>query len=387
MPDFVQILATTRCTSATPVVRSIAQHDEVMDVMAHLPSGVSQRDVADLLGLSVSTVSRALSDNDRVSDLTKRAVRDAARTLASRRSAIATETEATPSRPMIGLINSGLSNDRNPQSLDVNFAEVLSGVEQASARAGYIPYPWQESWRLLTDEGNGFLGHVMGIITVGGVISPEVIDVVRRRGLPVVIVGAQYPGSGITSVGSDNTTGTLLAVHHLLALGHLRIALINGPAETHTSHEKLAGYLLALAEAGVPLQPELIRSRDGELSFDETAGDAMATQLLRLDEPPTAVVCAFDQFVTGVYRAASRLGVSVPDDLSVVGFHDDDVARFAIPPVTTIHVRRAQWGEAAVDLLLRLLEPGAIRGTHTLLPVHLIERESTAPPRASPTVG
>ncbi len=352
--------------------------------MAELPSGVSQRDVADLLGLSVSTVSRALSDNDRVSDLTKRAVRDAAQTLATRNAGAATTANGTANRPMIGLINSGLSNDRNPQSLDVNFAEVLSGVEGACARAGHIPYPWQESFRLLTDEGTGFFTHVAGIITVGGVISPDVIDEVRRRGLPVVIVGAQYPGSGVTSVGSDNTTGTLLAVRHLLALGHRRIALINGPAETHTSHEKLAGYLLALAEAGVPLQPALIRSRDGELSFDETAGDAMASQLLGLDEPPTAIVCAFDQFVTGVYRAASRLGLSIPADLSVVGFHDDDVARFAIPPVTTIHVRRAQWGEVAVELLLRLRDPGTIRGTHTLIPVRLIERESTAPPRASP---
>ncbi|CAA9569759.1 MAG: hypothetical protein AVDCRST_MAG33-2405 [uncultured Thermomicrobiales bacterium] len=352
--------------------------------MADLPSGVSQRDVADLLGLSVSTVSRALSDNDRVSDLTKRAVRDAARTLAASRTAVSRDTAVTPARPMIGLINSGLSNDRSPQSLDVNFAEVLSGVEQACARAGHIPYPWQESWRLLTDEGNGFFSHVTGIITVGGVISPEVIDTVQRQGLPVVIVGAQYPGSGITSVGSDNTTGTLLAVRHLVAQGHSKIALINGPGATHTSHEKLAGYLLGLAEAGIPLQPELIRSRDGELSFDETAGDAMATQVLGLPEPPTAIICAFDQFVTGVYRAASRMGIAIPGDLSVVGFHDDDAARFAIPPVTTIHVRRTQWGETAVDLLLRLREPSAIRGTHTLIPVHLVERESTGPPRASP---
>ena len=351
--------------------------------MADLPSGVSQRDVADLLGLSVSTVSRALSDNDRVSDLTKRAVRDAFQTLAVRNAGAATTASGTANRPMIGLTVSHLSDERSPQIMDINFSEVLAGAELACARAGFIPYPWQESQRLFEDEGESFFRHVSGVITVGGVIDRQVIETIQRHNLPAVIAGSQLPGSGISSVGSDNSEGIDLAMRHLLDRGHRRIALINGPDDTHTSHEKLSGYLTALYAAGLPFDPAIVRSRERFRGFDETAGDEIATQLLWMDEPPTAIVCAFDQIAVGVYRAAARLAVSIPGDLSVVGFHDDDVARFSIPPITTIRVRRAQWGEVAAETLLREREPQPTRGTHTLIPVRLIERESTASPRAS----
>lgn len=352
--------------------------------MADLPSGVSQRDVADLLGLSVSTVSRALSDNDRVSDLTKRAVRDAFQTLAARNVRPVRVPNGTTARPMIGLTVSHILDERNPQVLDVNFSEVLAGAEMACVRAGFIPYPWQESRRLIDDEGASFFDHVSGVIMVGGVVDREVIETIRRHDTPAVIAGGQLPGSGISSVGSDNTHGITLAMGHLLDRGHRRIALINGPDATHTSYEKLAGYLTSLVAAGLPFDPALVVSRPPFWGFDETAGDEAATQLLQLDEPPTAIVCAFDQIAVGVYRTAARLGFAVPSDLSVVGFHDDDVARSSVPPLTTIRVRRSQWGEVAAEILLRLREPQPTRGTHTLIPVHLVERESTGPPRASP---
>ncbi len=351
--------------------------------MTDLPAGVSQRDVAELLGLSVSTVSRALSDNDRVSDLTKRAVRDAFQTLAVRNAGTATTASGTANRPMIGLTVSHLSDERSPQIMDINFSEVLAGAEMACARAGFIPYPWQESRRLF-DEGESFFAHVSGVITVGGIVDRGVIETIQRHNLHAVIAGSQLPGSGISSVGSDNSAGISLAMGHLLSLGHRRIALINGPNDTHTSHEKLSGYLTSLIHASLPFDPVIVRSRERFRGFDETAGDEIATQMLRMDEPPTAIVCAFDQIAVGVYRAAARLGVSIPGDLSVVGFHDDDVARFSIPPITTIRVRRSQWGEVAAEVLLRLREPQPTRGTHTLIPVQLVERESTAPPRASP---
>ena len=351
--------------------------------MTDLPSGVSQRDVADLLGLSVSTVSRALSDNDRVSDLTKRAVRDAFWTLATRNNQESPRPGDTVSRPMIGLTVSHVSDDQSPQTLDINFSEVLAGAELACARAGVIPYPWQGSRRLIDDQGASFFQHVSGVITVGGVVDNAVIETIRRSSLPAVIAGSQYLGSGISSVGSDNTHGLTLAMDHLLGLGHRRIALINGPDTTHTSAEKLAGYLTSLLAAGIPFDPALVVSRPGFRGFEETAGDEAATELLQLPDPPTAIVCAFDQNAVGVYRAAARLGFAIPADLSVVGFHDDDVARAAVPPLTTIRVQRSQWGEVAVEVLLRLREPQPTRGTHTLIPVEFVTRESTAPPRSA----
>ena len=352
-----------------------------MEWTVAVPPGISQRDIAKHLGLSVSTVSRALSDNDRVSNLTKRAVQDAIETLAAReRTDRGRADGATASRPMIGLTISHVSGESSPQTFDINFSEVLSGVEAACARAGYIPYPWQESQRLIDEPDGQFFRLVSGVIMVGGVVDPVMIDAVARHGIPAVVAGGQIPGSGISSVGSDNGHGIQLAVRHLLDRGHRRIGLINGPDETHTSVEKFAGYLAALAHAGIPFDPELVRSRPPFHGFSETAGDETGTELLTLPDPPTAIICAFDQVAMGVYRAAARLGRSIPRDLSVIGFHDDDVARSADPPLTTIRVRRSLWGEEAAEVLLRLRQPSPIRGTHIILPVQFIERASTAAP-------
>ena len=346
-----------------------------------VPPGISQRDIARHLGLSVSTVSRALSDNDRVSTLTKRAVQDAIGTLAEReRTGHARADNTATNQPMIGLTISHISDESSPQTFDINFSEVLSGVEAACARAGYIPYPWQESRRLIDEPDSQFFRIVSGVIMVGGVIDPLMIDAVERHGIPAVIAGGQIPGSGIASVGSDNTYGIQLAMRHLLGLGHRRIALINGPDATHTSHEKLAGYLAALAHAAIPFDPALVRSRPPFAGFNETAGDEIGTELLTMSEPPTAIICAFDQVAMGVYRAAARLGRTIPCDLSVIGFHDDDIARSADPPLTTIRVRRSLWGEEAAEVLLRLRQPAPIRGMHIILPVRFIERASTAAP-------
>ena len=358
------------------------QHDEVNPAMSELPAGVSQRDVAELLGVSVSTVSRALSGHERVSDLTKRAVRDACSTLAERAIRTRAGADATPTaaRPMLGVTLSDVAAEDSTQILDINFSEVLAGVGWACQRIGLIPYPWHLSRQLLGSEGDPFLSQVVGVITVGGVVNHAVLAAIASRGLPVVVAGGQVPGHGISSVGSDNATGIRLAVDHLIALGHRRIALVNGPNDTHTSTEKLGGYLWALANAGIPFDPALVRSGRRFTGFDEIAGDESATDLLSLDDRPTAIVCAFDQLAAGVYRAAARLGVTIPADLSVVGYSDDDTARHAIPPMTTVHVDREQWGEIATTTLLALREPGAIRGAHTLLPVHLVVRTSTAPP-------
>ncbi|HEV2528799.1 MAG TPA: LacI family DNA-binding transcriptional regulator [Thermomicrobiales bacterium] len=348
--------------------------------MPDLPAGISQRDVAELLGVSVSTVSRALANNDRVSDLTKRAVRDAYATLAARTARSRGEVSSASSRPMLGVTLSDISDEDSTQILDINFSEVLAGIGGACQRAGLIPYPWHLSRHLLGEEGEPFLSQVIGVITVGGVVNHAVLEAIKARGLPVVVAGGQLPGSGVSSVGSDNATGIRLAVEHLVALGHRRIALVNGPNDTHTSIEKMYGYLWALAQAGIPFDASLVRSGRRFTGFDEIAGDGAATDLLSLEQPPTAIVCAFDQLASGVYRAAARLGFSIPGDLSVVGYSDDDTARHAAPPMTTVHVDRGQWGEIAMNTVLALREPGAIPGTHTLLPVHLVVRSSTAPP-------
>lgn len=340
-----------------------------------VPDGVSLRQIADVVGVSVSTVSRALGDSDRVSPLTKQAVRDAIAGLSTRRD----ESRERATRPMLGVTHSHFSDGDATRSLDVIIEQVLAGMEITCLRAGYIPYPWQQSALLIDGAGDPFFAAVSGIVMSGGVVERSVLDAILARAIPVVLIGGHVPDRRVPSVGADSARGMYLATRHLLARGHRRIALANGPAETYTSFEKRAGYCAALSEAGIVADPELVQAQDGYGGFDAPAAEECTEFLLGLPDRPTAILYASDSMAEAGYRVLQRLGLRVPDDVSVVGFHDDAAARYTDPPLTTVRVDRATWGEVATEQLIALIGGETARSTRTLLPMELIVRESTGP--------
>lgn len=337
-----------------------------------LPDGVTQRDIAEHLGIAVSTVSRALSDNPRVSQVTREAVRRAARELARRR-----DVPASPAPLMIGVTHShsyhGLQ-DHNHESV---LEQVLGGVEVACRRHNAVPYPWQQSHLLAGPEARPFFERVSGVIMSGGEIDEDVITAIQDRGKPIVLIGGHCPGSPISSVAADNLDGMYRATRHLLDRGHRRIALVNGPSTTYTSREKKAGYLAALADASVPLDPDLLVARDERGGFTDGAVEALTRTVLTLPDRPTALIFATDTMARTGYRVCRELGLSIPGDLAVVGFHDDH-AEFADPPLTSIRVDRFAWGVAAAELLMRIISGEEGHASRSLLPVELVVRESSA---------
>lgn len=339
-----------------------------------LPPGVSQRQVAEAIGVSISTVSRALAGHPRVS----------ARTRTQMQTAIAQLALGQPlpaPRKLIGLTHSHVTSAPGHRSLDIILELVLGGAELAARADGFELYTLQNSYLLRESAGRSFLDNVQGVITAGGLVSRSLIEAIRQRGLPVVIIGGQYPELGVPSVAANSLDGMAQAVCHLLELGHRRIGLVNGPTETYTSTEKKAGYLTALVEAGVTPDPALIRWHDGYLGFDVNDALAMSNELLNLADPPTAVLFANDSMARAGIDACRAHGLSVPNDVSIVGFHDDQDARLASPPLTTVRVDRSEWGATAVHRLLALIDQNGSVADRTLLPVKLIVRESTGPVR------
>ncbi len=341
-----------------------------------LPEGVTQRDIADHLGIAVSTVSRALNDNPRVSRLTREAVRRAAQELATRH---ADEPDGVRAPLMIGVTHShsyhGLQ-DHNHESV---LEQVLGGVEVACRRHDAVPYPWQQSHLLGSSESAPFFERVSGVIMSGGEVDDEVIDAIRAHGKPIVLIGGHLPGVAISSVATDSFDGMYQATRHLVELGHRRIALVNGPGTTYTSREKKAGYLTALADASVPFDPALLVARDERGGFTDDAAEALSRQVLTLPDRPTAVLFATDAMARAGYRVCRELELAIPGDVSLVGFHDDDAA-FADPPMTSIRVDRYAWGIAAAELLMRIIAGQEDHASRALLPVELIVRESSARP-------
>jgi LacI family transcriptional regulator len=192
-----------------------------------------------------------------------------------------------------------------------------------------------------------------GVIVVTSEFTATQKRVFRHAGIPCVVVDpVDLPDPDVPSVGATNWGGGLAATRHLLELGHRRIAVIGGPKGLLCSQARIDGYRAALESAGVPYDAELVR--DG--TFHHAGGYEVATALLARPDPPTAVFAGSDEQAFGVLEAARVAGLSVPRDLSVVGFDDLPVSRWAAPPLTTVRQPLADMGRVGAQMLLTLIE-------------------------------
>jgi LacI family transcriptional regulator len=194
-------------------------------------------------------------------------------------------------------------------------------------------------------------------------------------GIPALLVNRRE-ACGIPSVTVDDEAGAALATRHLLSLGHRTIANVAGPQNSDTGRRRLLGYRRALAEAGCTAETDWV----AEASFDEAGGHVAASRLLRLEPRPTALFVANVRAALGASAAVRRLGLRVPADVSIVGFHDAPFAGYLEPPLTTVRMPLHEMGRQAVDNLLTLLSGGAVDDVMVATPPELIVRASTAPP-------
>ncbi|MDG4786298.1 LacI family DNA-binding transcriptional regulator [Micromonospora sp. WMMD1102] len=217
-----------------------------------------------------------------------------------------------------------------------------------------------------------------GVITVQMGVVPEQHGLLAACAIPVVVVDPTVePLHPVPSVAAANRRGAFAAAQHLLALGHRRIAVISGPLDRLCARERLDGVRAALAAGGAPLDERLLRPGLW-FSFDD--GHRQAAELLRLGEPPTAVLCGNDLQAFGAYEAARQAGLRIPDDLSVVGFDDISYAGWCGPPLTTVRQPITEMGATAARLVLALTAGETISQTHVELATTLVVRGSTAAP-------
>src|SRR3984885_10803919 len=221
--------------------------------------------------------------------------------------------------------------------------------------------------------------HSDGVILVTTTLTTAQVGQLRGAGIPLVVIDpANTPPQDIPSVGATNWAGGFAATEHLLSLGHRRIGAITGFADMLCSLARLDGYRSALERAGIATDPDLIKYG----TFEHEGGFARAAELLALPDRPAAVFAGSDQQAFGVYEAARQHGLRIPEDLSVVGFDELPVTRWASPPLTTVRQPLAEMGNAAAQMLGELIEGVPLRSTRMELTTELIVRESTAAPKA-----
>lgn len=331
------------------------------------------KDIARLAGVSTATVSRALSHPDRVSEETRALVMGVverhgyrvnsfARSLRKQRAGAVLALVPNLGNPFFSLIIKGIQDRLQEAGVDLLVAD-----SHSTGGAGRSPVAHLRESR------------ADGLISLDGSLPAATLkDLVAPDTVGKVVFACEWPLSApLPSVRSDNREGMRLAVDHVVGLGHRRVAYLTGPAGNILTDERRAGVEAALAAQGLSLPPERVDGGD----FSLEAGHAAAVRLMAMTPRPTAVICASDQLAIGLISGLSALGLSVPQDVSVMGFDDIASAPYALPPLTTIRQDRLALGRAAADLLLeRLADPAATEGRVLTLPVELVLRRSTAAP-------
>ncbi|WP_157020208.1 LacI family DNA-binding transcriptional regulator [Mesorhizobium xinjiangense] len=326
------------------------------------------KDIAEELGVSPATVSRALSDSGLVAEPTLTRIREAAQRLDYRPNVSARRLRTRRSMAVLLVVR----DVGNPFYL-----EVLKGMEATARDAGYSvlmgnteddPEREIEYFDMLRD------GHADGMILMTGKLPPAIDP---AQALPVVVALEMIENSAFPHVQIDNEAAAAEAVSHLIELGHRRIAHISGPVPEIMSVRRRAGYHRALAQAGIGVPPDYVQRGDYLLN----SGRDCCDRLMALTEPPTAIFAANDEMAFGVIHQLHRLGLAVPGDVSVVGFDDIYLSEAFYPPLTTISQPRWEIGRQAMKLLSAMMSGEAKDRTPIILPTELKLRETTAPPK------
>jgi LacI family transcriptional regulator len=330
------------------------------------------RDIADLAGVSIATVSRVLNDRPDVAPETRETVMQVVR-----------EHGFSTNRGARGLSSgrTGMVGLTLPLVADAYFGPMLSGASEAlyerDMRIVLAP-TFHEHDREVSLVERLMRGTTDGAILMLPEESEAELRTLQDQGFPFVVVDPREPPpDGMACVAAMHAAGAKLATEHLLELGHRRIGAIAGQPGWYATEERLLGFRAALAAAGILVDPDLIVYSDWRTPWGIRAAD----QLLSLPDPPTAIFGFNDNVAIGALHAAHKRGLSVPDDLSVVGFDDTAHAAIVIPQLTSVRQPLAEMGRMGVSLLMRLIEGRRLDAMRVELSTKLVVRESTAPLR------
>ena len=321
------------------------------------------KDVAERAGVSIATVSRALNDKSDVRGSTRERVREVAREVGYSPDPAARSLAGQTTR-LVAIIVGDNAGHRD-LSL-IFFGRVLTAISRRLSESGYDPL-------LLPPDDVGFDHGVDAAILIGVDADDRLVRELGAREVPLVGVDVRCRGRS-AYVGSNHADGVRLALGHLHALGHRRIAHLAGATNTSAGAERLEAFRREAAALGLEIPEELIRRAD----FSSASGYRETCALLALDERPTAIVAASDLMALAALQAIRDGGLQPGHDIAVVGFDDLEAAALAYPPLTTIRQDRRELGTLAASRAIELIEDPDATPPDAILPVELVVRASSA---------
>jgi len=323
---------------------------------------VTIADVAVAAGVSVATVSKVINDRYGVAEQTSAHVRAVIDQLGYTSSLVAQSLRSRRSN-VIGILTT---------DIEAFSAELLKGAARAIRRSGYDLVVFSDCGPSADQAGweRRSLARISALTDGTILVTPSSVDV--NISGPLVAVDHNVRSSTLATVDSDNLSGAITATEHLIRLGHRRIGFLAGRPDLESALLREQGFRRALDAAGIPFEPDLVRVG----GYQAATARQAARELLVSERRPTAIFAANDASAIETIAVARALGLTVPGDLSVVGFDNVPESALCEPPLTTIEQSIQKMGHEAVRMLIGMIEAPSTPPGQVVLPTRLVERGS-----------
>ena len=340
------------------------------------PKDVRLQDIGASLGLSASTVSRALSGSLSINAQTRATVQHTALAMGYTAPAQGARRRRTATRTVGVLVS---VNELHNRFMTI----LLESIHHDMLEFGYHVMVLIDPMNSATDATHLSTfrplidGHLDGMILGSATADSVIVRELQRLGVPMVLVVRSVEGLRVDIVEADNARGGADLARHLHELGHRRIGLVMGPENASTSRDRARGALDYLRSVGMPDEATPVMWN----AFTSDAGYSCAVQMLSAANPVTAVIAGSDSIAMGVLEAARVQGIAVPAQLSVAGFDDVPLSGSRLINLTTIHNSAKEMARTACRRLVERIRTGALTPpTRDVMPTRLVRRDTTAAP-------
>ncbi|OIJ10197.1 LacI family transcriptional regulator [Anaerobacillus arseniciselenatis] len=335
---------------------------------------VTIKDVAKLANVAPSTVSRVIANSPRISQKTKDKVREAMEKLGYHPNFNA-RSLANKSTKTIGIV---MPSSANKAFQNPFFPEVIRGISTKAHQQGFGLYlstgqSEDEIFQEVVHMVQG--GRVDGIILLYSRINDRIMPYLQMQKFPFVLIGRPYGDQldeQITYVNNDNFKASKTVTEYLILLGHQHIAFIGGELDFVITVDHKKGYEQALQNAKIPFKEEFVVYHK---ELQEGGQDAVI-ELMSLSEPPTALVVSDDIMTFGVMRMLSEMGMSVPEDISIISFNNVLISELSSPPMTTVDINIFGLGFEATNLLIEKIQLPSLEPKNVIIPHKLVKRQT-----------
>jgi len=325
------------------------------------------KDVAKLAGVSTSTVSHVLNKTRFVREETCDRVLHAVRELNYRPSSIARSLKVQRTNTLGMLVTAS----RNPF-----FAEIVHEVERRCYERGYTLFLSNtegDIHRMETNLSALEEKRVDGLLLLCSEVNDDIISLLEAdRSVPIMVFDWGPESDNVDRIYDNSPAGGALATRHLIEMGHTRIGCVTGPLKRRSAKERLGAFRQAMEEAGLDVREEWIVEGD----YDCSGGVKAMETLAALQERPEAVFACNDMMALGMISQAARLGIRVPEDMSLVGYDDIYISQYTVPALTTVHQPKSRIAAMAVDTLIDRLDSKRTKGEIIRIEPRLVERDS-----------